>query len=54
MLEEKKYKVKIVGSFSGESQEKKTPYFGLELETQCEEIVEWIVYQSKTRFFILW
>lgn len=44
MLEEKNYKVEIVGCFSGESAEKKTPYFGFELETSCGEFIEWIAY----------
>jgi len=47
MLEEKKFKVEIVGAFVGESQEKKTPYFGLELETSCGEFIEWIAYLTE-------
>lgn len=44
MLEAKNYKVELVGSFSGESAEKKTPYFGLELETACGEFIDWVAY----------
>lgn len=45
MLENgKKYKVAIVGSYVGESKEKKTPYIGLELETECGEFIDWVQY----------
>ncbi|MEE4245214.1 MAG: hypothetical protein V2I33_07370 [Kangiellaceae bacterium] len=46
MLEAKNYKVKIIGSFTGESAEKKTPYIGLELETQCGNYIDWISYMT--------
>lgn len=44
MLDAKNYKVTIVGSFTGESAEKKTPYYGLELETACGEFIEYVAY----------
>lgn len=44
MLDEKTYKIKVIGSFTGESSEKKTPFFGLELETACGEFIDFIQY----------
>jgi len=47
MLEEKNYKVKIIGSFTGVSSEKKTPYIGLELETSCGNFIDWVSYMTE-------
>lgn len=44
MLEQKSYKVKIIGSYTGESPEKKTPFFALELETECGQFIDWVQY----------
>lgn len=50
MLAEGNYKVKIIGSFTGESGEKKTPFIGLELETHTGEMIDWIGYLSEKEF----
>jgi hypothetical protein len=50
MLNEGKHKVQIIGSFTGESAEKKTPYVGVELETESGEYIDWIGYMSDNEF----
>lgn len=50
MLQEGKHKVEIIGSFTGESSEKKTPYIGVELETEDGEFIEWVGYMSDKEF----
>ena len=39
--------VKIVGCFTGESKEKKTPYYGIEFENQQGESIEHVFYLSE-------
>ena len=41
------YKAKIVGAFVGESKEKKTPYYGLELELENGESIDSIHYLTE-------
>lgn len=50
MISEGNHKVKVVGCFTGESAEKKTPYYGIEFETKDGESINWLAYLTDTSF----
>lgn len=51
MLREGTHKCKVVGCYTGESSEKKTPFFGIEFETiEDQESIYWNAYLSNTKF----
>lgn len=52
MLSEGKHKVKIKATFTGESEEKKTAYYGIEFETleEKKESIFWLAYLTETPF----
>lgn len=51
MIEQGKHKVKIASCFTGESSEKKTPYYGIEFEiVGTTQSIFWLAYLSDTEF----
>lgn len=53
MIAEGSYKAKVVGCFTGESSEKKTPFYGIDFEIEVEgrqESIYWIAYLTSKEF----
>lgn len=52
MIDQGSHRVKVVGCFTGESLEKKTPYFGVEFETVSDspQSIYWTAYLTESKF----
>lgn len=50
MIAEGTYSAKVIGCFTGESSEKKTPFYGIEFQTVNGETIYWMAYLTDTSF----
>ena len=50
MINEGTYKAKIIGCFTGESKEKKTPYYGLEFELEDNQTIDFVAYLTENTY----